>query len=305
MIKRSIKAILLVLLFVVLLSPVKVSATQPSYMWPLGIVVEIDSCNPDHVNNVKYIVDVVVLKEELTEFNEQPNNYPIYPDNLINSEYSNIDNEWISVLQFAHYHEWDNGHCDSIMFGYGDTLEWMEITQYKIVIYESGKDPVESKVYFTTNLATWDDPSGFKHIYDPNTQTFSLQGYEAELIGGYNPGFFNSLLFMLVAFIGVIVFLFGLMESLIYLISRQGKHAVLIPLLFNLLALGYAFLQTSDILWEYQTIAIIGGILFIPSLYAGKILLLHRYSYMTYKISILFSVIFYTIYFFLSVMILR
>ena len=126
------------------------------------------------------------------------------------------------------------------------------------------------------------------------------------MLGGYNPsGFFDSLLFLLFAFFAVIVFVFGLMESLIYLIAKQGKYAVFISLGFNLLALGYAFLQISVMLDSYQTMAIIIGILLVPSLYAGKILLLHRYAYLTYKIAILFSVIYYTIYFFLSVMILN
>lgn len=305
---KHIKTLMMILFFGLLLSPIRINAMQPVEPFPLGIVVEVDGCVESNTVGDKYIVDVVIQKAEIQNespgFNTVPDYSPIFPDALVDSAFADYDNEWISLLLFSKYNEWHNSLCSSIMYYSLESIDFLEFTEFKVVVYEEGNEPVISKVYFTKNLATWEDTTGFKIIYHPSDQSFSLQGYEAE----FNPGSYGTYdwIWVLVAIaIVIVVGIFGFMESAVYLIGRQGKRATLIPLGFNLMAFGFIVLQSMNLFFSNNDIMVILGLLLIPGVYAGKVLLLYKYETTCFKVSILFSAMFYAIYLYLAMVLLR
>lgn len=297
MMRKKSRAIFMVLLFVVMLSPVRISATEPSFLYPTGIVIEISECDESINDYDDFIIDVIVKRDDyLGNILAVPNNWPVLPDDLLTSEYASSTSEWMSMILYDSDAYWNNETCRTLFYEYAYDEEDFPFSEYRIVVYEKGQDPVVSKTYFTSNSATWENPNGFKIIYHRDDQTFSLQGYEAEMIGGYNPGFFNSYMFLIVMFMGVVLFIFGFMESVIYLIAKQGKNAILISLGCNILAIAYVLSQFIDFFRIGEQLYGILGLFLIANLYVGKVFLLHRYSPLVYRISILFSVLFYCIF---------
>jgi len=295
---KKIKTIGILLFFVVLISPINVNATQPDELYPVGVVVDIIPCSPDEVLYNDFIVDVVIRKNETYDINEVPFDWPILPEELLNSEYADLDNEWISMLLYKQYSEWENADCSSIMFGYGEELQYLGVTDFKVVVYEKGQDPIESIPFTTDSLASYEDPVGFKIIYNPIEKTFIQQGYEAQWSGGYNEGFFSSFEFIIFAFVAVLIFIFGAMESMIYLLGRSRSKAIYIALGFNMLIVllfGFQFIGLYQI---FEDMFLILSLVIIPSIYIGKIWLLYKYAPHVYKVSILISMTYYAVYFY-------
>jgi hypothetical protein len=297
--KKQMKAIVMILLFVMLISPVKVNATQPEELYPLGVIVEIIPCSPNEVLYDDFIVDIVIKKEELFEYNEVPFNWPILPSDLLFSEYADLENEWVSALLYIRHSEWDNTTCSSIMFGFGETLENLGVTEFKVVVYEKGQDPIVSIPFTTDSLASYEDPIGYKIIYNPIEKTFIQQGYEAEWSGGYNGGFVNFELIILI-FGAVLISIFGAMESLIYLLGRSRSKAIYISLGFNMLVVLLFGLQFTGAGFYYiiENMFLTISLVIIPAIYLGKIWMLYKYAPHVYKVSILISITYYAVYFY-------
>ena len=301
--KKHISAIFVLLLFVMLLSPVRVSAFQPIEKFPQGIVVEITPCDIVEEKYDTYLVDVVVRKDELEYFRSTPFDWSTEPymdsERLLDSEYANLDNEWISLLLYIG-EDYINDKCGAFMFGHYYLQEDFGFTEFKVVIYEKGEEPVVSGIISTDFLASWENHTGHKIIYNHENGFFSLREYEIE----YNDtdftgilGFFNSLQFIVMVILFFIVGSFALFESFIYLISRQGKKAVLIAFIFNSLVVGLVVIQLGEFL--VLTTEPVFRFVFMwvaASLYVSKVVLLDKYAYTTFKVSILFSSIFYVIF---------
>lgn len=293
------KAIFILLLFVVLLSPVKVEATDAPEVYPIGIVIDIHPCDASNVSDDYYYVDIVAPREDVESFIKTPTATYRFPDDLLNSVYSSSENEWVSVILFMEYNEWVNQECRTIFYSDAFDSEQIPFDQYKVVIYEDGQEPVESSIYDSSESATYDHPFGYKTFYNPESKAFSRAYYEAETFygGGVN---FDGLLYFLIGVFAVLISVFVLMESFIYLVARQGWKSVLITLGFNALVFLIAYLQVIEIYGKLTNVALILGIILIPGIYTIKVLLVKRYTIGAHQISILISVIYYGLYFFFT-----
>ena len=291
---------------VTLISSLKVSAFSPMPPSPLGIIIEIDGCDSGSAVDSRYFVDVIVKEEDIRDYMLDDGllrSDAAIPEELYDSEYSNQENEWVSLsLHYMYDNDWIRESCITNYFRYNEYVDELPFAEYKLVVYEEGKTAVVSKVYFTSNLASRVDLVGFKHIYDPVTQTFSLQGYEAEFYT-VNPHWTDYMMTGLIPVVVLIAVSLGLLESFIHYLMNKGKKAVLISLVFNLTALAYLSLLVTDISIRLKTLAFLGGIFIIPGIYAGKILLLHKYTYYAERLSVILSGILLVSYIIISIMI--
>jgi len=222
------------------------------------------------------------------------------PEDLKTSEYRDYDNEWISVILYLEEANWRNEVCRTTFYSYFYMTEDFPFSQYKVVVYEEGQEPVESPVYLTSESATQEHPVGYKTIYDSSAQTFERFHYEAEIFTGNN-GPWGGLLIIIAIIFVVLISAFVLMESFIYLVSRQGWKTVLITLGINAFVFLIVVIQTIIGYGNYRIVFMILGLVFVPGIYAIKILLINKYAARATKVSIFISVVYFVIYFYYSV----
>ena len=236
------KLIISVFVLIVLFTSFEVSAFSPAPPSPIGIVIEIDGCIDEDVDDDTYYIDLLVKKADIE--NEMLDDGLLrrndaIPDEAYENEYANPESEWISLsLHYMYDEDWRRERCSMNYFDYIEHINYLPFSEYKIAIYEKGEVPIISKTYFTTNIATWDDVDGFKHIYNPLDKTFSLKGYTAEYESG-GTSFFDLMQFIYIGMIVLFVLGFGIIESFAYLVSKQGWRPLFISLGFNMLAILY------------------------------------------------------------------
>ena len=192
----------IIMFFVVLMIPIKVGASVPPEAYPVGIVIDIDSCSESEDNEDTYIVDIVVPRVDVADQMSTTLHYTdSTPEDLKTSAYRDVDNEWISAILYLDEAEWRNEVCRTTFYSYAYTIEEFPFSEYKVVVYEEGHEPVESPIYQSSQSATQEDPAGYKTVYDSSTQTFARLNYEAEIFTGNGVDFGGLLIFIIIVFI--------------------------------------------------------------------------------------------------------
>ena len=295
------KVILIIMFFVVLMIPIKVGASVPPEAYPVGIVIDIDSCSESEDNEDTYIVDIVVPRVDVADQMSTTLHYTdSTPEDLKTSAYRDVDNEWISAILYLDEAEWRNEVCRTTFYSYAYTIEEFPFSEYKVVVYEEGHEPVESPIYQSSQSATQEEPGGYKTVYDSSTQTFARLNYEAEIFRGNTGEWDGIIIFIIIVFI-ILISAFVLMESFIYLVSRQGWRAVLLTLGINASVLLIVVIQTVIGFRNYRIVFMILGLVFVPGIYTIKVLLINKYAARATKVSILISVVYFVIYFYYTV----
>lgn len=302
--RKQFMAILKVLLLVVLLIPAGGCLSAPE-IYPVGIVVDVDISGVDLHQNGHYFIDIVVLRSEVSEIlTITPLQRPAYHTGLYNSVYADRDNEWVSATLYLDESFRKQFNDDGIIFySHLTHVDQIPFSQYKVVVYYDLEEPAVSSVFETSDSAMYDNPAGYKTVYFPASETFERVYYEAEV----EPAEFgtgNSFIYFIIVVFVVLISAFVLMESFIYLVARQGWRAVVITLGFNVLVFFISVMQTLDMYGKYNMVFLILGMIFVPVIYAIKILLMKKHAPLAYKISILISVVYYAIYFYYTAMLM-
>lgn len=303
--KHNIKAILIVLLFVVILIPLSACAIDPPRIYPVGIVVDVDiSGVSPHAHQV-FFVDIVVPRSEVLELlRSEPEQSLYYPTELYNSVYGDRDNDWVSAtLYLEETHRRPFNDDGATFFDLLHDVDEIPFSQYKVVVFNAYEEPVVSSVFEADESAMYDDPVGYKSVYYAEGETFERVYYEAE-VEPYEFGSRNTLIYFIIAAFVVLISVFVLMESFIYLVARQGSKAVLITLGFNAFVFLMAVMQTLDIYGKYNMVFLILGMIFVPGIYTIKIMLMKKHAPLAYKICIFITVVYYAIYFYYTVMLM-
>jgi hypothetical protein len=221
-------------------------------------------------------------------YNASGNGYGIFPDELEGGEYTDFDNEWISIIYFFDYPDFYNTGCSINFFSYED-LDYFSIYEFRIVVYQKDEETVTSVTYSTDLLPSYEHRDGFIFVYNPETKGFTKTAVTAEYPD--SSSVWNGMEVFIAMIIFIVIIVFGLLESFVYLISRRGKEIAWISLLGNGVVLAYCYKVVSSIglsgIWGAVLMVYI-----ILNIYTGKVLLIRKYDENAAGVSILFSVVY-------------
>lgn len=287
-----------IVFLLLLMKPIELNAFSPAAPYPAGVVVELEPCSLQDVHDYDYIVDVLVRKSEAEDLMFSANISTTYlPYELTNGEFSDPENEWISSLLFLDIADWDNSNCSSIMFGHGE-MAYYGLTEFKVVVYPLGDDPVVSTIYSVDSLVSWDSNTGFKVIYNTEEQTFIQRGYEVEM-GQFDPsGFFEFLEVIVLAFFFLVIVAFVAIEAFVYMFGWHSTKSIVVSLIINSIVVLIMLVQFSGMSQATQELIMSLALLGIPALYAVKVYLVYTYDINAYKASIMISIVLYIFYFY-------
>lgn len=219
--RKQIKAIFMVLLFVVLLSPIKVAGfsydMNPSYK---GVYVEIDNC----VEQDDYYIDIVVLKAEIDDsVSPSGAGYP-YPSSINSNEYGDYSNEWISMSKFYDPGPTIRETCRVNFYGQIEDVSEVPFSEYKVIIYDDG-ELIASSVEYPMSEISFSGVVGSMIVFDSDNSKMIVQSMYIDNDDFERMTLLSLFLILMipVLFIGGLAFIFG--EPLIYFtIPRLREH---------------------------------------------------------------------------------